>query len=389
MDTKFHPKGALSMPDPTPCVQAFAEFWLSTPDEARSFDLSEVTKYSGWSVDDDRSLTAALQTASQNATVNTEFTRLVAAIEQAVEQDKNCDLMAILAVDQWYDPKYETHAKVYAAEVCDWVEPVATPAPTITSITPNAGVEAGGIEVTIVGTGFTAGVKVTFDGVSATEIVLVSETELKVKTPPHAEGVVAVEVANLDGQKADSSFAYTKAVTLADPPPPDTRSDPPPDTSGSRSPPRRRSAPPPPDDADTTVVRTPGGGTEIRFAPRIRVGGTRIINRERRERPAPASSANTALDPAAAVIEKIPWWKGPMVMFAAGGVAVGTIVSVLAAVIITVLAILVIRGPDEPDHMKNGKEVAPTTVSAPAQPAPASTPPVPSAAPADPLPRHP
>jgi hypothetical protein len=84
-------------------------------------------------------------------------------------------------------------------------------APTITSggISPNSGSTAGGTPVTITGTGFQTGAAVTFDGTSATSIV-VSETEITCTTPAGSAGTATVIVTNSDGQSATDStdFSY-------------------------------------------------------------------------------------------------------------------------------------------------------------------------------------
>jgi hypothetical protein len=67
---------------------------------------------------------------------------------------------------------------------------------TVTDVEPNRGSTAGGNQVVITGTGFVAGgvTTVTFGGTAATSVTRVSDTELRVVAPAHAEGVVAVRV---------------------------------------------------------------------------------------------------------------------------------------------------------------------------------------------------
>ncbi|MEZ6186349.1 MAG: IPT/TIG domain-containing protein [Planctomycetota bacterium] len=62
----------------------------------------------------------------------------------------------------------------------------------LTAINPNVGNTAGGTTVTINGNGYLIGMSVTFDNVLATDVVVVSPTELTCKTPPHAQGLVDV-----------------------------------------------------------------------------------------------------------------------------------------------------------------------------------------------------
>jgi hypothetical protein len=74
------------------------------------------------------------------------------------------------------------------------VATVAHP-PTITTIAPSSGSTAGGTTVTITGTGFAAGATVVFDGTHATNVTVVSATEITVTAPAHAQaGPVDVTV---------------------------------------------------------------------------------------------------------------------------------------------------------------------------------------------------
>lgn len=69
---------------------------------------------------------------------------------------------------------------------------VYVPAPTVLSVTPNVGPEAGGTTVTIRGTDFDGATNVTFGGVPATSVTYISPTELTAVTPA---GVGTVDVA--------------------------------------------------------------------------------------------------------------------------------------------------------------------------------------------------
>lgn len=65
-------------------------------------------------------------------------------------------------------------------------------AATVTSITPNSGPAAGGTVVTIDGTNLAGVSGVTFGGTAGTAFTRVSDTRVKVTTPAHATGAVAV-----------------------------------------------------------------------------------------------------------------------------------------------------------------------------------------------------
>lgn len=78
---------------------------------------------------------------------------------------------------------------------------------TIDTVTPNAGLAAGGLAVTIKGTNFAGVTGVTFGGTAATSVVVVSETTITCVTPAHAAGAVSVVV-------ADDSGAVTKPTAF-------------------------------------------------------------------------------------------------------------------------------------------------------------------------------
>lgn len=83
------------------------------------------------------------------------------------------------------------------------------PPPAIFSVTAQVGPASGGTTVTIDGSGFLTGIRVTFDGIAATNVVLSGSTSLTAKTPAHAAGTVTVTVRNLDGQTSSLAGAFT------------------------------------------------------------------------------------------------------------------------------------------------------------------------------------
>ncbi len=89
--------------------------------------------------------------------------------------------------------------------------PILGCTPGITSISPVSGFAAGGTLVTITGTGFTSGpsLGVTFAGVAATSVTVVSATQLTVRTPESEPGQADVAVTNGAGLSAKSWGAYT------------------------------------------------------------------------------------------------------------------------------------------------------------------------------------
>jgi hypothetical protein len=89
-------------------------------------------------------------------------------------------------------------------------------APTIFSVTPNAGATAGGTEVTISGANFGTGASVTVGGVAATNVRVIGTAVLIVTTGPHAAGPADV-VVTLNGQSGALPGGFTYVV-----PPPNT-----------------------------------------------------------------------------------------------------------------------------------------------------------------------
>ncbi len=90
------------------------------------------------------------------------------------------------------------------------------PTPLIQSIDPNHGPLAGGTEVTLKGSGFGEDADVQFDGVSASDIVVVSAEEITCTTPPGSAGSVGVAVINADSVTSAESpqmqFLYEARV---------------------------------------------------------------------------------------------------------------------------------------------------------------------------------
>jgi IPT/TIG domain len=91
--------------------------------------------------------------------------------------------------------------------------------PTIISIVPDSASPAGGTIVTINGSNFTSGTQTTapsvsFGGVAATNVRVVSPIQLSATVPPHSSGSVSVEVTTADGASASvpSAFTYSNSA---------------------------------------------------------------------------------------------------------------------------------------------------------------------------------
>ena len=90
------------------------------------------------------------------------------------------------------------------------------PAPTITSVKPDAGPLEGGKRITITGTGFLPDADVLIGGAEAQVTVSRSNNKIRAKTPPSDAGVRDVVVVNPDGQKAtlEDAFTYNPAPVI-------------------------------------------------------------------------------------------------------------------------------------------------------------------------------
>jgi hypothetical protein len=82
-------------------------------------------------------------------------------------------------------------------------------APTFDSITPAQGPTAGGTAVVITGTGFSTANFITFGGNPAKNLLVVSDTEIRVTTPLHNADAVDVGIFLATGESATGTQAYT------------------------------------------------------------------------------------------------------------------------------------------------------------------------------------
>lgn len=96
---------------------------------------------------------------------------------------------------------------------------VLPPPPTITSISPNSGLNTGGTVITIIGTSFTSTSKVLINGVQA-PATFYSSTDLRAKVPAStAVGPVDVTVLNSDGQSVVQTGGFTYTAPAPKPAP--------------------------------------------------------------------------------------------------------------------------------------------------------------------------
>jgi Protein of unknown function (DUF1566)/IPT/TIG domain len=92
-------------------------------------------------------------------------------------------------------------------------------APTVTGVSPNVGASVGGTRVSITGTGFSSGASVRFGASAATDVDIVSATQISATAPAHADGTVDVTVTAAGGSSATGAadqFTYFTASLSVD-----------------------------------------------------------------------------------------------------------------------------------------------------------------------------
>ncbi|MCX4905253.1 IPT/TIG domain-containing protein [Streptomyces sp. NBC_00878] len=96
---------------------------------------------------------------------------------------------------------------------------VTTPAPSLSSLSPNQGPVSGGTTVTLTGTNLSGATAVRFDGVAATSFTVNSATQITAVAPAHAAGAAAVTVTTPGGtsntDNPQAYFYYAASPSLA------------------------------------------------------------------------------------------------------------------------------------------------------------------------------
>jgi len=87
-------------------------------------------------------------------------------------------------------------------------------APTVTSVTPDAGRSNQTQSVTITGTDFTGATAVTFGGVAATSVSVVGPTSITCTTPTGTAGATSVQVTTPAGSGSASAYFYLDSSSL-------------------------------------------------------------------------------------------------------------------------------------------------------------------------------
>ncbi|TAJ17819.1 MAG: cell shape-determining protein [Dehalococcoidia bacterium] len=93
-------------------------------------------------------------------------------------------------------------------------------APVLSAIAPSTGFTGGGTAVTLTGTGFTPGATVTFGGLAASNVSVVSSTQIVATTPPGTVGSAVVLVTNPGGLISGLASGFTYSATSTVPPTP-------------------------------------------------------------------------------------------------------------------------------------------------------------------------
>jgi hypothetical protein len=112
------------------------------------------------------------------------------------------------------DVKVTTNNGTSSAVAADQYTYLATPAPTVTGLSPTTGTTAGGTSVTISGTNFTGATAVSFGGVPGSGVVVNSSTSITATSPAEGPGTVDVTVTTPSGTSATGTadhFTYTAA----------------------------------------------------------------------------------------------------------------------------------------------------------------------------------
>ena len=86
---------------------------------------------------------------------------------------------------------------------------ISGPAPTVTNVSPNSGTTAGGTAVTITGANFAVGATVTFGSAAATNVVVVSGTQITATTPAGSAGAAMVTVSIPVGKAGALAGGFT------------------------------------------------------------------------------------------------------------------------------------------------------------------------------------
>ncbi len=95
---------------------------------------------------------------------------------------------------------------------------------TLTSVSPASGPTSGGTVITVTGSGFVSGARVSIGTLVARNVVFVSSTQLRATTPMATAGRRDVRVTNPNGRYVIRAGAFTYGTSTSTPPPPTSSS---------------------------------------------------------------------------------------------------------------------------------------------------------------------
>ncbi|HET7052029.1 MAG TPA: IPT/TIG domain-containing protein [Solirubrobacteraceae bacterium] len=196
----------------------------TTPETVNQYATSTtLTAKSSTPIDTTISLTANVASSDGGGTVT--FTQAGTAI-------KGCNAVPLVAAgtglraickQAWTQPGNYTVVANYSGD--DKYAPSSakaaikvTLAPTVSSVTPNAGPTSGGQTVTITGANLTGATSLTFGTVAATNVKVVSDTTVTATVPAHAAGTVNVYVTSPLGKSPTLSgdrYTYDAVPTVS------------------------------------------------------------------------------------------------------------------------------------------------------------------------------
>ena len=108
-------------------------------------------------------------------------------------------------------PPLVANGKVYVATWSDQVSVygLLAPVPILNTVSPTSGPTAGGTAVKLTGQNFSPGATVTFGGAAATNVLVLTGSQITAKTPSHAQGSTNVVVTNHGGRSATLANGFT------------------------------------------------------------------------------------------------------------------------------------------------------------------------------------
>jgi hypothetical protein len=87
--------------------------------------------------------------------------------------------------------------------------------PTLTAVSPTASPTAGGVPITLTGAAFVSGMTVDVGGSPCTPVIVTSQTSASCTVPPHAQGIVDIQVTTPGGASGTQSLTYSDAPSLS------------------------------------------------------------------------------------------------------------------------------------------------------------------------------